>query len=214
MKRIDDIVTFGSPDEKTVAQMREVRKKAEAGVLLADSHVGYVMPIGGVAAYDRQVSVVGVGFDIACIAAGTHVLTADGYTLPIERVTGADPVVCWDGARVRPVWLHEGAIARGVKATRRLRLANGRTVVTTEDHEIGTPTGWRAAGELRAGDLVACPVFKGLPYERPAPLDCAIDDPRLRVALAEWELTHIAPDDSRRAPRVRLLGVVNGDGHR
>jgi tRNA-splicing ligase RtcB len=33
---------------------------------MADGHVGYVMPIGGVAAYDNQVSVVGVGFDIAC----------------------------------------------------------------------------------------------------------------------------------------------------
>src|SRR5262249_51108249 len=32
----------------------------------ADGHVGYVMPIGGVAAYRDQVSVVGVGFDIAC----------------------------------------------------------------------------------------------------------------------------------------------------
>ncbi|MGH7585469.1 MAG: RtcB family protein, partial [Gemmatimonadales bacterium] len=29
-------------------------------------HVGYVMPIGGVAAYRNAVSVVGVGFDIAC----------------------------------------------------------------------------------------------------------------------------------------------------
>ena len=34
--------------------------------LMADGHVGYVMPIGGVAAYRDQVSVVGVGFDIAC----------------------------------------------------------------------------------------------------------------------------------------------------
>ena len=34
--------------------------------LMADGHVGYVMPIGGVAAYRDKVSVVGVGFDIAC----------------------------------------------------------------------------------------------------------------------------------------------------
>src|SRR5688500_9334590 len=33
---------------------------------MADGHVGYVMPIGGVAAYRDKVSVVGVGFDIAC----------------------------------------------------------------------------------------------------------------------------------------------------
>src|SRR5437867_434851 len=33
---------------------------------MADGHLGYVMPIGGVAAYRNKVSVVGVGFDIAC----------------------------------------------------------------------------------------------------------------------------------------------------
>lgn len=33
---------------------------------MADGHQGYVMPIGGVAAYRNQVSVVGIGFDIAC----------------------------------------------------------------------------------------------------------------------------------------------------
>ena len=33
---------------------------------MADGHLGYVMPIGGVAAYREKVSVVGVGFDIAC----------------------------------------------------------------------------------------------------------------------------------------------------
>lgn len=33
---------------------------------MADGHLGYIMPIGGVAAYRNQVSVAGVGFDIAC----------------------------------------------------------------------------------------------------------------------------------------------------
>ena len=33
---------------------------------MADGHLGYVMPIGGVAAYRNKASVVGVGFDIAC----------------------------------------------------------------------------------------------------------------------------------------------------
>jgi tRNA-splicing ligase RtcB len=34
--------------------------------LMADGHVGYIMPVGGVAAYRDRVSVAGVGFDIAC----------------------------------------------------------------------------------------------------------------------------------------------------
>src|SRR5687768_4020795 len=57
---------FGTHDEKTLEQLRDVGSRAERVALMADGHVGYVMPIGGVAAYDNKASVVGVGFDIAC----------------------------------------------------------------------------------------------------------------------------------------------------
>lgn len=57
---------FGQHDEQTLIQFEHVREQAVDAALMADGHVGYVMPIGGVAAYRNQVSVVGVGFDIAC----------------------------------------------------------------------------------------------------------------------------------------------------
>jgi tRNA-splicing ligase RtcB len=57
---------FGTHDEKTLVQLRDVATRAERVALMADGHMGYVMPIGGVAAYRNKVSVVGVGFDIAC----------------------------------------------------------------------------------------------------------------------------------------------------
>ena len=57
---------FGEHDDKTLAQLRDVASRAEKAALMADGHLGYVMPIGGVAAYRDKVSVVGVGFDIAC----------------------------------------------------------------------------------------------------------------------------------------------------
>ncbi len=57
---------FGQHDEKTLIQFEQVRANAVDAALMADGHVGYVMPIGGVAAYRDQVSVVGVGYDIAC----------------------------------------------------------------------------------------------------------------------------------------------------
>ena len=57
---------FGEHDEKTLAQLRNVAERADSVSLMADGHLGYVMPIGGVAAYRDKVSVVGVGFDIAC----------------------------------------------------------------------------------------------------------------------------------------------------
>jgi tRNA-splicing ligase RtcB len=57
---------FGTHDEMTQVQLAKVAERARKVALMADGHVGYVMPIGGVAAYDNAVSVVGVGFDIAC----------------------------------------------------------------------------------------------------------------------------------------------------
>jgi tRNA-splicing ligase RtcB len=57
---------FGQHDEQTIIQFQHVREQAVDAALMADGHVGYVMPIGGVAAYQDKISVVGVGFDIAC----------------------------------------------------------------------------------------------------------------------------------------------------
>src|SRR5678816_1599706 len=57
---------FGTHDANTLEQLRDVASRAERSALMADGHLGYIMPIGGVAAYDDKVSVVGVGFDIAC----------------------------------------------------------------------------------------------------------------------------------------------------
>src|SRR5687768_341566 len=61
-----DIQVFGSHEANTLKQLDDVASRAERAALMADGHLGYVMPIGGVAAYREKVSVVGVGFDIAC----------------------------------------------------------------------------------------------------------------------------------------------------
>ena len=61
-----DPTVFGTHDEQTLAQLADVASRAQRTALMADGHRGYVMPIGGVAAYRNAVSVVGVGFDIAC----------------------------------------------------------------------------------------------------------------------------------------------------
>ncbi|MCH7878072.1 MAG: RtcB family protein [candidate division Zixibacteria bacterium] len=57
---------FGQHDEQTLIQLEHVSRGALKTSLMADGHVGYFMPIGGVAAYDNTLSPVGVGFDIAC----------------------------------------------------------------------------------------------------------------------------------------------------
>lgn len=58
---------FGSHDEGTLAQMQTcVDAGGYAGVLCADGHKGYSQPVGGVVAYEGQISISGVGYDIAC----------------------------------------------------------------------------------------------------------------------------------------------------
>lgn len=66
MKLIDGLPIFGTHDDKTLAQLRDVAQTAVRVALMADGHLGYIMPVGGVAAYRDVVSVAGVGYDIAC----------------------------------------------------------------------------------------------------------------------------------------------------
>lgn len=59
---------FGNHDANTVEQMKNCMKVGNvvAGVICADGHLGYAQPVGGVIAYEKQISISGVGFDIGC----------------------------------------------------------------------------------------------------------------------------------------------------
>jgi tRNA-splicing ligase RtcB len=58
----------GEHDEGTVGQMRNCMGVGNvvAGVICADGHLGYAQPVGGVIAYEKQISISGIGFDIGC----------------------------------------------------------------------------------------------------------------------------------------------------
>ena len=63
-----------SYDEQAISQIRTVAGHGwVAGVsLMADNHLGYSMPIGGVAGYREMVSPSGVGYDIGCGVMGVR----------------------------------------------------------------------------------------------------------------------------------------------
>ncbi len=79
---------FGQHDEATLAQMRNCMGVGNvvAGVVCADGHLGYAQPVGGVIAYERQVSISGVGFDIGC---GNMAVRLDTPFAAIEDRLGA-----------------------------------------------------------------------------------------------------------------------------
>jgi RNA-splicing ligase RtcB len=109
-----NIAVFGEHEPSTLAQLNDVASRAERAALMADGHPGYVMPIGGVAAYSGRVSVVGVGFDIACGNAAVRTdLTLHGAPGLVDRL----PQILRAGA-VSPEMMHtwvrdKGVILRG-----------------------------------------------------------------------------------------------------
>lgn len=62
------MIIRGTHDAATIAQLQRCvdAEPGALGVLCADGHKGYSMPIGGVVAYKNFLSPSGVGYDIAC----------------------------------------------------------------------------------------------------------------------------------------------------
>jgi len=63
---LNGIPIWGKPQDNAVQQILNCQKTADYCALMADHHLGYAVPIGGVVAYEDQVSPSGVGFDIGC----------------------------------------------------------------------------------------------------------------------------------------------------
>ncbi len=88
MKKVDEKTTiFGEHDENTLRQMETVASHwaVMRAAVLADGHMGYSFPIGGVAAYKDHVSLSGVGFDIGC---GNKAVLTDAKGADIQKRIG------------------------------------------------------------------------------------------------------------------------------
>jgi tRNA-splicing ligase RtcB len=130
---------FGNHDEQTLIQFEDVRSRAVDAALMADGHVGYVMPIGGVAAYRNEVSVVGVGFDIAC---GNAAIRTD---LKLEAL----------GASRDEVRRTLGAIANGVADTVSFGVGRkNRADDAPVDHPLFDDAAWSAVPTKHRNALV------------------------------------------------------------
>ncbi|MFP4978293.1 RtcB family protein [Paenibacillus sp. CN-4] len=78
---IDGVRVWGTPDVGALGQAKRCAETGNAvrALLMADHHLGYSQPIGGVVAYAGQISPSGVGYDIACgnKAVQTRLMAAD-----------------------------------------------------------------------------------------------------------------------------------------
>ncbi|SEM71326.1 RtcB family protein [Bradyrhizobium sp. OK095] len=87
---------FGPHEDSTVAQMRNCMAVGNvvSGVICADGHLGYAQPVGGVIAYEKQISISGVGFDIGC---GNMAAKLDTR---FDDIAGRVPTIIRDVAKV------------------------------------------------------------------------------------------------------------------
>lgn len=78
---IDGVRVWGTPDPGALSQAKTCAEHGNVvqTLLMADHHKGYSQPIGGVVAYEGQISPSGVGYDIACgnKAVRTNLLAAN-----------------------------------------------------------------------------------------------------------------------------------------
>ncbi|NKB69197.1 MAG: RtcB family protein [Candidatus Latescibacteria bacterium] len=63
---IDHIPVWGDPLDNAIEQIKNCARQAARTALMADHHLGYAVPIGGVVAYTDHISPSGVGYDISC----------------------------------------------------------------------------------------------------------------------------------------------------
>src|SRR5580692_1098945 len=86
MQLIDNIPVWGSPvDEGALRQIRNCARDADHAALMADHHLGYAVPIGGVVAYENSISPSGVGYDIAC---GNKAVLTDADASEVRKNIG------------------------------------------------------------------------------------------------------------------------------
>lgn len=85
MRLIDGVPVFGEADEGALRQIRNCAREATQVALMADNHLGYAVPIGGVVAYEEAISPSGVGYDIAC---GNKAVRLDAGYADVQRNIG------------------------------------------------------------------------------------------------------------------------------
>jgi tRNA-splicing ligase RtcB len=161
-----------APDQ--VANVAFLPGIQHASLAMPDIHWGYGFCIGGVCATDPDeggvISPGGVGYDINCLTAETHVLHKYGYVRRIGDMADCwrgEELVCFDLAAAerrttRIVrWFGQQPRARVL----RMATEGGDEIRATADHPFWTPDGMVPLGSLRPGARVAVCPFEGVPYE-------------------------------------------------
>lgn len=85
---INGIPVWGTPQQNAVDQMVNCmlpKNNAYKGALMADHHLGYAVPVGGVIAYHDKISPSAIGYDISC---GCKAVLTDATLSDVQKNIG------------------------------------------------------------------------------------------------------------------------------
>ncbi|HWN46387.1 MAG TPA: replicative DNA helicase, partial [Steroidobacteraceae bacterium] len=104
-----------------------------------------------------------------CVAGDTLVCLTDGRRVPIAALVGQTPEVWALDEDQKPIKASAEIVwSTGVKPVFDLKLATGRRLRATHDHQVLTGSGWKTLGECGSGERVA--LARSVP-EPSAPLE-------------------------------------------
>jgi tRNA-splicing ligase RtcB len=133
------LTVLGNHEYATLEQMKNCMAVGNVvgATLCADGHLGYAQPVGGVIAYEGQISISGVGFDIGCFTGDTRIFTMDGQTPTLAEIQGQDVYIlaCEPDGKPIPA---KGTCYKTRRSAGlvRVTLDNGETIRCTPDHKF------------------------------------------------------------------------------
>jgi len=175
---MDMLIRSGAIDIVVVDSVAALVPKVEIEGEMGDSHVGLqarlmsqaLRKVTGALSQTKTTAIFinqlreKIGVMFGCMAYGTRVTLADGTQEKIGKIVNQRmdvEVLSYDAENDRMVprrivnWFDNGNAERFLQFTVARSGKNGRAqFAATENHLIGTPGGWREAGELLTGDRV------------------------------------------------------------
>ena len=173
---VEVLVRSGAVDVVVIDSVAALVPKAEIDGEMGDSHVGLqarlmsqaLRKIAGALNQTKTTAIFinqlreKIGVLFGCMSYNTRITLADGSQEKIGKIVNQrmdvevlsyDPVTCQIVPRKIVSWFNNGPAERFLQFTVTKSGGNGRSqFAATENHLVRTPGGWRAAGELIAGD--------------------------------------------------------------
>jgi len=217
---------------KQIANIATLPGIQKYAIAMADIHVGYGFPIGGVAAFDLDKGVIspgGVGYDINCLDGEARILTELGYTKKIkefEEESGNEGLtildkknICSDKSNIVLFMKKQASEIINVKTK------SGIEISATGEHPVYTKNGMKEIERINIGEDILTYPFEGIEYEKPEKTILISEEDidklkrsetsklQIKNKLKSLNLLPLYSDNKKIPYLLKIIGFVFGDGH-